>query len=300
MNWLKSLALVVVGLLPLSPQTATTLTQATAPTPVISQPPATLVAVPVAVSSDPLSLAVSSAYAVDLTSGQTLYDLHADTQRPIASVTKLATALVIVHRYQPNDIITVPTLPAYAAADSIMGLHAGERLSVHDLLAALLISSSDDAADALGIATSGSQAAFATQMNQMMATWGISNAHFSNPSGLIDAGNGASARALAQIASLALRNPTIKQLVNTPSLTIHDQAGRAFTLATTDDLLNSGAFQGIKTGYTPAAGECFVGLTTIQGHQVITVVLNATDRFGATTQLANWIQHTYQWQQPPL
>lgn len=237
-------------------------------------------------------------YAVDVDSGVELGARQPDTERPIASITKLATALVFVHDHAMAQPVTVPTLPAYAPDDEIIGLKAGEQFSAHDLLSALLINSADDSADALALADSGNQTTFVAKMNRLIATWGIKNARFSNPSGLVDSGNGASARAVAQLARLTLHNSALRQLVMTKSVTIRDRAGQSYTLMTTDQLLQSGGFSGIKTGYTEAAGQCFVGLTTIRGHQVITVVLGSQDRFGDTAKLADWISHTYQWQPP--
>jgi D-alanyl-D-alanine carboxypeptidase (penicillin-binding protein 5/6) len=243
-------------------------------------------------------LTAASWYAIDVATGTTLASHDATTERPIASVTKLATALVIVHDHPLNEQLTVPPLPTYAADDEILHLQAGERFSTNDLLAALLINSADDSADALALADSGTEAAFVAKMNQLVARWGIARAHFSNPSGLVDTGNGASAQAVAELAQLVLQNPTLRRLVDTPAATITDSAGRSIALTTTDELLPSGQFQGIKTGYTEAAGECFVGLTTIAGHQVITVVLGSGNRFGDTTTLANWIRQNYQWHTP--
>jgi D-alanyl-D-alanine carboxypeptidase len=79
-------------------------------------------------------------------------------------------------------------------------------------------------------------------------------------------------------------------------LSISDQSGRVYDLKAIDELLQNGAFTGIKTGYTVAAGQCFVGLTSIAGHPVITVLLNSPDRFGETQALADWIGKTYTWQ----
>jgi len=264
-----------------------------------SLPQASAVAVPQIIGQPAApNLAAASWYAVDVATGTTLASHNATTERPIASITKLATALVIVHDHATGDQLTVPTLPAYASDDQIIGLQAGERFSARDLLAALLIYSADDSADALALADSGTETAFVAKMNQLVARWGIAGAHFSNPSGLIDSGNGASAQAVAALAQLVVQNPTLRQLVATPTATITDSAGRSFALATTDELLPSGQFKGIKTGYTEAAGQCFVGLTTIKGHEVITVVLGSPDRFGDTTTLANWITQNYQWQPP--
>jgi D-alanyl-D-alanine carboxypeptidase (penicillin-binding protein 5/6) len=126
--------------------------------------------------------------------------------------------------------------------------------------------------------------------------WGLADMHFSNPSGLVDADNYATARGLARLARLDLTNPTVKSLVNTPAATINDQAGANYSLATTNKLLNDGRFHGIKTGYTVAAGESVVSLANVNGHDVITVVLGSPDRFGETTALVNYLQGAYTWQ----
>lgn len=297
MSWLLPIVLVLAALLP-QQLVSDNLAARLAGGDISSQLPSDYQSVPIPVKSSarPLQIGAASAYAVDLASGQTLLSSHADTQRPIASTTKLATALVIVREHKDNDMITIPKLPTYAPDDETIGLKEGERFSVHDLLAALLINSANDAADAFAIQDSGSREAFAAKMNRLMAEWGVADAHFSNPSGLVDEGNGASARALANIASLAIRNQTIRELVATPNAAITDSEGRTINLTATDKLLQNGEFQGIKTGYTPAAGECFVGLTSVQGHQIITVVLGSHDRFGDTRQLTDWIQANYQWQ----
>lgn len=270
--------------------------------PVLSQtepelPAAPVYAIPARTTpAGTLQLRAASAIAVDLDTAQPLYSLHAEDRRPIASITKLATALVILRTHSLDEIVTVPQLPAYAEGDELIGLTPGEKFKVKDLLAALLVQSANDAADTLAIWHSGSKQAFAAEMNKNLAEWDIKNAHFNNPSGLTDAGNGASAHAVAQISLLLLHNPTAARLIQTQTTTIADTAGKTFTLNTTDDLLQTGRFYGIKTGYTPAAGECFAGLTVINGHRVITVILGSTDRFGDTETLANWIGNNYTWQ----
>ncbi len=277
----------------------TTLLRASAPHGNATSPTYTPVATPTAVRhTEPPTLSAKSWYALDVDSGVPLAAHDADTERPIASITKLATALVIMHDHGMGDQLTLPQLPTYAPDDEIIHLQAGERFSTHDLLAALLINSADDSADALALADSGTETAFVTKMNQLLKRWGVGEAHFSNPSGLVDTGNAASAKAVGSLAELVVQNPVARQLVGTSSATITDTSGRTIALATTDQLLQNGQFKGIKTGYTEAAGQCFVGLTTIQGHPVITVVLGSTDRFGDTTTLANWIGQNYQWHAP--
>ncbi len=257
--------------------------------------PATIAPLPVRNDSQPLNLDAASALAVDTATGTVLYAQNPDAKRPIASLTKLVTALVIISRHPLDQKVTIPQLPNYDPADETIGLHQGEVYTERDLLTALLVNSEDDAADALAIADSGSQQAFAAEMNAKMSEWGITDTHFSNPSGLIDQNNYATATALVKIAQLALTNPFIRTTVDEQSATITSQADRVLPLTTTDDLLASGQFYGIKTGYTEGAGECFVGLTRINGHGVITVVLGANDRFGATEQLVNWIGTNWQW-----
>jgi len=250
---------------------------------------------PVQTGHQPLTLNAASAVAVDTATDTTLFTQNADAKRPIASLTKLVTALVILSRHTLNQPVTVPQLPVYDPADETIGLHAGEVYTEEGLLSAMLVGSEDDAADALALADSGTQGKFAALMNAKMTEWGITDTHFSNPSGLTDTGNYATAGALVKIAQLALANSFIRQVVAESQTTVTSNAGRVLTIPTTDELLASGQFYGIKTGYTAAAGECFIGLTRINGHEVITVVLGANDRFGATTTLTNWIGQNWQW-----
>ncbi len=300
MDLLVKATLVIMALLPIPDLNAYVLKQvessglpaAPAPEPSAYEAPS----VPIKVATKPLQLGAASAYAIDVTTGEVLYSSRPDTQRPIASITKLVTAMVILRSHNLDELVTIPALPTYTPDDALVGLKPGSVFTVRDLLAGLLIHSGNDAADALAIADSGSREAFAAKMNRFVAEWGIMAARFSNPSGLGDNGNSASAEALAKISLLALRNPTVTSLVKTPTATITSKDGQIFKLETTDHLLQSGRFHGIKTGYTVAAGQCFVGLTTIQGHQVITVILGSQDRFGESMLLADWINTTYQWQ----
>lgn len=258
-------------------------------------PTAAVGPLPVQTGTEPLHPGATSALAVDTATGTVLFSQNDSVKRPIASLTKLATVLVILDRHNTSDLVKIPTLPQYADGDQLAGLQPGEAYTVGDLVRAMLINSSDDAADALALWDSGSAGKFAARMNAKMLEWGIAGVHFSNPSGLTDANNYATATALAKIAQLAITSPFIRAAVDQNQVVITSTAGRVLSLPSTDDLLASGQFYGIKTGYTPAAGECFVGLARIQGHEVITVVLNAGDRFAATTQITNWIGHNWQW-----
>jgi D-alanyl-D-alanine carboxypeptidase (penicillin-binding protein 5/6) len=293
-----TLALHVTGLWNNSPATAkSVITAADTGIPAASLPVKTTApnALPIQTSNTQLSLQTDSAYAVDISTGTVLYSKNADSPHAIASITKLVTALVVLSEHKTTELVHIPVLPTYQPADQTMGLRTGETYQLGNLVTAVLVYSADDGADALALSDSGSTPKFAAKMNAKMAEWGITGTHFSNPSGLTDTGNYASAEAVGKIATLAMKNPFIRQSVDEPSAMFTSASGRPFNLPTTDDLLASGQFYGIKTGYTQVAGECFVGLTRIQGHDVVTVVLGANDRFGTTLTLTNWIGQNWQW-----
>lgn len=251
---------------------------------------------PVHTGDQPLALApTSSVYAFDRASGTALFSQLADTRRPIASVTKIVTALVVLDRHQPTDLVTIGALPDYDVAAETLGLRSGEVYTVGDLVTMTLLPSANDAADALAVYDAGSIAAFSERMNAKMATWGITDTHFSNPSGLVDTNNFASARALARIAQLVLAQPFLKATIALPTAKLTSSTGRTFNVTSTNKLLASDKFYGIKTGYTEAAGECFIGLTKVDGHEIVTVLLGADDRFGETRTLVNWIGREWTW-----
>jgi serine-type D-Ala-D-Ala carboxypeptidase (penicillin-binding protein 5/6) len=243
-----------------------------------------------------ITLGASSALAWDISTASYLYTKNADKKLPIASLTKLMTVLVILKEHQLTEVVTVANLPSYNNEDAKLGLTNGQKFALKDLLAAALIPSANDAADALALWDSGTIPAFSAKMNRLAAEWGISDVRFTNPSGLSDEGNYATAYSLAKIGKLALTNPTVKQLVGTGQMTINDSDGKSYALVSTDQLLVDPRVSGIKTGFTAVAGQCFMSLSTINGHQVITVVLASPDRFGETLSLINWIEKSYTWQ----
>lgn len=257
--------------------------------------PHTWIAYPTKITDLPLNLSASSVYAVDLDSAKVLYEQAANTTRPIASLTKLVTAMVILHTHDLDEIVTIPPLPTYQPDDAKLGITAGQQFKLVDLLSATLIPSANDAADALAIYDSGSLALFTAKMNNLAKQWGIVDAHFTSANGLHEQDNYASASALAKFAKIALHNPYFAKTVSSSSSTISDQAGNTYALITTNRLLANNRFTGLKTGFTAAAGQSLIALTTSNGHQIITVVLNSPDRFAETTALANWIDQSYRW-----
>lgn len=273
--------------------TARAATGGTAAAPAV---PASALSLPVVKSKVGLTLKPSaSVYAFDRATATPLYSQNIDQKRPIASITKLITAIVILDQHQLSDKVIIGKLPDYDVSAEVIGLREGEIYTVGDLITAALVPSANDAADALAIYDSGSVSAFTGRMNAKMAQWHITGTHFSNATGLIDKDNYATARALGQIGTLALRQSFIAAAVNEPTASIASTGGRTFNLTNTNRLLATGGFYGIKTGYTEASGECFIGISKVNGHEVVTVLLGADDRFGDTQELVNWIGRAWQW-----
>ncbi len=246
--------------------------------------------------SSSFALGAKAALAVDTASGAVLFEKNSTDQRPIASITKLMTTLVILSRHSLDETVTIPPLPSYAPDAAQIHLVAGEQLSLRSVLAATLIPSANDAADALAIWDAGTTVAFTERMNALATSWGIGGTHFTSASGLVDDNNYATAASLVRMAGLALSNSTVRSLVMTSQKTIQATNGHSYTLATTNQLLKDARFSGIKTGYTPAAGESVVALASVNGHSVITVILGSPDRFGETTRLINYLEGSVLWQ----
>lgn len=303
MKTLAGLILALVALIPLKPSgpllqnLAGQLVETGPPAHQLNHTPATtLIAIPVKTGDQTLNLGASSVYAVDIDSGSLLYEHNSDVERPIASITKLVTAMVILQSHSLDETVTVGSLTPLPPEDAQLGLAAGQQFKLGDLLKAALVPSDNDAAEALAIYDSGSVAAFSVKMNSLASLWGIKHAHFVSANGLTDTDNYASARSLAQLARIALTNASFAAIVSTSSAQISDASGKSYQLASTDSLLADGRFHGIKTGYTVAAGQSFVALADVRGHRVITVVLNSPDRFGETASLVSWIERNFSWQ----
>jgi len=257
--------------------------------------PETSAPVPIKQADTDPYLQAASVYVVDTTTGTVLYQKNADQARPIASLTKIITILTILKEHKPSEQVTVPQLEPYKSGDALAGLTTGDQLLLKDLVAAALIPSDNDAADALAIYDSRTKDKFYGKMNTIAQEWGMTTARFASASGLQDAGNYASARDVATMARLGLHNKLFKDLTATKTMKITSKQGKVYTLETTNDLLDGVKVFGIKTGYTPASGECLVTRSLINGHEIITVVLSSPDRFGETTRLLDWVTQSYSW-----
>src|SRR5579859_3381890 len=166
--------------------------------------------------SDP-RIAASAAYVFDADTGTTLYQRNADEQRAMASCTKIMTALVALQHGSLDQTITVGADAAVLVNpdNSYMGLSKGEQLTLGDLLYGLLLPSANDAAVAIADGVGGTEARFVGLMNQEAAQLDLNHTHFANPHGLDAANHHTTARELAMLANLALRNPIIAHIATT-------------------------------------------------------------------------------------
>jgi serine-type D-Ala-D-Ala carboxypeptidase (penicillin-binding protein 5/6) len=194
---------------------------------------------------------------------------------PIASATKLMTAYLALHELKPNQTIRAPGYQARSPLEILLGLRQGERIKVRDLLYAAMLSSANDAANAIAVGVSGSVPAFVTEMNQTAQRLGLTQTHYANPIGFDDPGNYSSANDLVTLASILLRNRLFARIVNTRSTTL--QGGdRPRTVSSRNTLLGRAEWvDGVKTGHTLGADYVLVGSGTRDSTTLVSAVLGA-------------------------
>lgn len=232
---------------------------------------------------------------IDLDSQTVLFERNASERLPIASLTKLMTATIILEENDPNDIVTV----SQESADEIgsqMNLYAGETITVRNLLYGLLIESGNDAAVALAEYNAGSEAAFIDKMNQSAVNFGMMDSHYANTTGLDSQSAYSSAHDLALLSTRLLQDEGVRDIVKNSKWEATGQDGTKHELLNTNILLGQMGIKGLKTGKTPLAGECLISLAnTPDGHEVLTVVLGSRNRFADTKILLDWIYKAYTW-----
>jgi D-alanyl-D-alanine carboxypeptidase (penicillin-binding protein 5/6) len=253
--------------------TTTTATTLTATTATSATAPAT------AQAGQPPKLGVTAAILIEQSTGQELYGTHADQSLPIASATKLMTALVTLEHARLDAVFTDP--PYYpAAADSQIGLVPGERMSVRDLLLAMMLPSADDAAQDLAYNVGhGSVADFIAMMNTRARELGLAHTHYSTPIGLDTAGNYSSASDLVKLAAFLLHTqPFVRRAVALREVVLHT-GSRVRVLANRNDLVGRVPWiKGVKTGHTLQAGYVLVGSGTRDGMTLISAVLGTSSQ----------------------
>jgi serine-type D-Ala-D-Ala carboxypeptidase (penicillin-binding protein 5/6) len=232
-----------------------------------------------------------SAILLDLDKGGVLYQLDAHGRRAPASLLKVATALVALEHLGLDQLVTVPASINQLPWDSTrMGLRAGERLTVRELLYGLFLNSGNDAAVTLAEAAM-PRATFMALMNAKAAQLGLVDTHFVNPIGLDDPGQYTSAADLARASiELTTRFPVIAAIASTPSLTLPATATHhAYALYNLNQLIRTypGA-TGLKTGWTGRAGGCLIATATRGGRHLLVVVMGSPSIFNEAASLLDY------------
>ncbi len=249
-----------------------------------------------------LILSSKSALVMDYDSGKVLLEKDADLRLPIASITKIMTALVTLDLAEGN-LNRVVTVPASAASEigSQMKLRSGEKMTVNNLLHGLLINSANDAAVTLSKTMTDSSDTFIGLMNEKAEELNLTNTRFANVTGLDTANHYSTSYDLAKLAQYALDNPTFAKIVSMPRATVTDVTGtEKHPLVTTNKLLGTTKnIIGVKTGTTDEAGPSLVAAAIGEnGQKVIAVILDSPDRFGEGKLALDWAFRAYSWIEP--
>ncbi|MEK7525182.1 MAG: D-alanyl-D-alanine carboxypeptidase family protein [Patescibacteria group bacterium] len=298
-NFLAFLSLVVVFVfLPTIPgKEEPTVKSATTANLLLPQPKPGSVAAP--------SVSAQAVYIFDPDSGTTIYEKNSADRLYPASTTKLMTALIALKIYELDQVLTVKT--AANATGQTMDLARGDQLTVENLLYGLLVDSGNDAAVALaenycapqspqgGVGSCG-YSQFIAKMNEEAKRLGLSGTHFANVTGFENPDHYTTARDLTLIAREAINNAVIRKIVSTKEVVFYDiTAKKRFAFESTNKLLSLPGVRGLKTGWTPASGECLVTLVTRDGKSILLTVLNSVDRFGESEKLINWVYDNFDW-----
>ena len=227
----------------------------------------------------PGGIRTASYIVVDANTGVPLLEHDADETRAVASTQKIITALVVVDhgnlerrvKILESDIDVEPTR---------LGIRAGDTYTVRELLYAFLVKSANDVAQVLARVTAGSQSDFAQMMNTKARAMGMKDSYFINPHGLPAKGQHSTARDMARAALMAYRTPIIRDAVQRKYLGFQFANGKTVTLENTNELLGRMAeCNGMKTGYTNAAGRCLISSAAANSRAVITVQLGTHTKY---------------------
>ncbi|MCO5118664.1 MAG: D-alanyl-D-alanine endopeptidase [Burkholderiaceae bacterium] len=243
---------------------------------------------------DPLDLGSSVALMVDARSGRTLYEKNADAVLPIASISKLMTAMVVIDSKEPmHEMLTISSEDVDTERNSSSRLTVGTKLSRAEMLQLALMASENRAANALGRHHPGGLPAFVAAMNRKAQAIGMNDSSFVEPTGLSVA-NVANAHDLVKLVREAARYPLLRSYSTSSDLTV-DTGFRQVRYGNTNRLVkNEGWEIGLqKTGYISEAGRCLVMQTLVDGRPVVMVLLDSdgsNTRFGDARRLRTWLE----------
>lgn len=228
------------------------------------------------------AVSAEKAVVLDAATGRVLYEKNADDRSLIASTTKIMTALVVCQHCNVLDRVRIPA-EAVGIEGSSMYLTEGEVLTVQELLYGLMLRSGNDAAVALAIYCGGTVEGFAELMNDKARELGLENTHFVNPNGLDAPDHYSTARDLALLAQYAMQDPIFARTVGARTVTVGERV-----LTNHNKLLwQLDGCEGVKTGYTKAAGRILVSSASRNGRRLICVTINAPDDWADHKALLN-------------
>lgn len=240
-----------------------------------------------------------SAVLMDMDSGVLLYDKNAYQQLPMASLTKIMTALIILESHSLNEIVIIEdNFNEMEELGVRIWLHQYEKITVENLLIGLLVRSAGDAALALAKHHSGSVQGFVNEMNERAKELNLLNTNFINPIGIDDSGHYSTAFDLAILTKQALRNPDFRRIVRMPRASIASVNGQIkHEFESTNYLLESYLdIRGVKTGTTDDAGESLINLAHHwNGKEMIVVLLDSPERFQESKRLIDWSFRNFLW-----
>jgi serine-type D-Ala-D-Ala carboxypeptidase (penicillin-binding protein 5/6) len=243
-----------------------------------------------------------SAILMEASTGDVLYQRAASERRPIASTTKLMTALLTMERAELSDMVAASDYVA-APIESKLGLRPGEKLSVADLLRGLMLESANDAAVTLGWHVAGSTPRFVKLMNRRARQLGLEDTHYTNPIGLDAPGNHSSARDLAKLAITLRKHSFVRKIADRRSATLSTGRPRP-PVANRNTLLGQDRWvNGLKTGHTTQAGYVLVGTRTRKSVTLVSVVLGTSSvaaRDRDSLELLRWGADQYRRVRPVL
>lgn len=224
---------------------------------------------------------------IDANNGQVVFGKNADTKRPMASITKLMTALLIAENHNPKELVTIPP-EATAAGGQMAYLKVGETYTVADLLSALLIMSANDAAVALAMYDSGTVPQFVAKMNARAQILGLHNTSYANPTGLDNPRQYSTPKDIAWLTQYVVQQPMLLTRMKRITDTIVSTQGSSIELQHTHEFMHKlpsllvstrWHVSGGKTGTTSAAKECVVSLIEGNNTKYIVVILHSDQRY---------------------
>ena len=243
------------------------------------------------VSEEPM-INARSAIIYDRETTQIIWGKNEMQKRPMASTTKIMTAIVVLENSNLSDVVTI-SKKAASVGGSRLKISAGDKITVNDLLYGLMLRSGNDAAIALAEYVGGSVEGFSVLMNNKAKELGLNNTNFVTPHGLDNENHYTTAYELAYLTDYALNNKAFSKIVNTKSISIRIN-GNLRNIYNTNELLgNLNGVNGVKTGFTNGAGRCLVTSCTRNNNQIITVILGCDTKKQRTSDSTKLIEYAF-------